>query len=299
MVIPAAVGDNLLPANNLWAFRLSAPGSAYAGYLFGTLIKNTQTPVATPSAPAAASGGPAASQPALKLAIIYEADTFGESAAVASAHAAMNQSINIVTYASFPADNPDLNKLNDLASAAKTGQAQVVYLISSDPSVAKMLVSAFRNQSGFSPLLIGQAGGFANQVFLASPQAEGVYILRQELDHSACPVDITSSDQAQNFAAVNLLDQAIVAAEKNMPHDWWNPFPMQNLDATQLSLLREKVRDAIKVYNADLPCMGKVAFDNTGQNKLLRFELVTVQNKTVKVVPVAGFQQVLPQASQN
>jgi hypothetical protein len=32
MIVPTAGGDNLLPSNNLWAFRLSAPGSDYASY---------------------------------------------------------------------------------------------------------------------------------------------------------------------------------------------------------------------------------------------------------------------------
>jgi ABC-type branched-subunit amino acid transport system substrate-binding protein len=298
MIIPSAVGDNLLPSNNLWAFRLSAPGSAYASYLFGTLIKTP--PAASPSGAAAPTpAANAAAQQGIRLAIIYEANTFGESAAVATAHAAMKQAMNIVTYSSFAADNPDVTKINDLADAAKTGQAQIVYLVSSDPGVAKMLAGAFKNQTGYAPLLIGQAGGFANQAFLTSPQAEGVYVLRQELNRSSCPADINSTDQAQNFAAINLLDQAVQEAGKSFAKPWWNLFPAQNLDATQLPLMREKVRDALKTFNADLPCMGKVAFDNTGQNKLLKFELVTIRSGMVNVVPVGVFQQALPQVSPN
>jgi len=297
MLIPSVGGDNLLPSTNQWAFRLSAPGSAYASYLFGTLIKSPLA--ASPSGASKPAAAATTTQNGIRLAIIYEANTFGESAAVATARAAMNQGMNLVTYASFKADNPEIQKLSDLVDAARSGQVQLVYLISSDPAVAKLLVGAFHSQAAYSPLLIGQAGGFSNQAFLSSPQAEGVYVLRQELDRTSCPVDITSTDQAQNYAALNLLDQAVQEAGNNMPRPWWNILPGQSLDAAQLTVLREKVRDALKTYNADLPCMGKVAFDNTGQNKLLRFETIIVQAGKVNVVSADAFQHVLPQVSSN
>ena len=296
MIIPSATGDNLLPATNQWAFRLSAPGSAYAAYMFGTLIKSPQvsTPVATP-----APGAPSVLNNGLRLAIFYEENTFGESAAVASARAAMKQAMNIVLYRSYTPDNPEQAKIQDLADTAKQDDAQVVYLISSDPSTALMLTAAFQAKTGYYPLIIGQGSGFASQVFLSSSQSEGVYVLRQKLDSSSCPADITATDQAQNYAAVYLLGQAVQQAGLSMPKPWWNVLPSQALDSTQLKLAREKVRDAIKTFTADLPCMGKVAFDNTGQNKLLQFELVTIQNRMVKPVSIASFQQALPQISPN
>ena len=138
MIVPSAVGDNILPSNNLWAFRLSAPGSAYADYLFGSLLTKDNFGVDLDDANAS---------PILNIAILYEGNTFGENAAVATARAAIQMGVGIEVYASFPPKTPDPGRLNILLNAVKDSDVHLVYLISSEPDVAITLAQLFH--SGF------------------------------------------------------------------------------------------------------------------------------------------------------
>lgn len=269
MLVPSANGDNLFPSNNLWAFRLSAPGSAYAGYMFGSLLTKANA------------GSEALSQnefPGLRVAILYEQNTFGESAAVAAAEAAMAQSIKIGLYANFPAHNLDPDTINKLMDDVKAKKIQMAFVISSDPGVAKTLVQALNASFGPAsmPVIVGMAGGFASQDFLTAPEAQRVFVLRQQMFAADCPADVKSIYQAQSYASVYLLDQAITQAItelKKSPAQWFAP---PTSISTQSITFREKVRDVLKETNTTLPCIGPVAFDNTGQNKLLKIELITV-----------------------
>jgi len=277
MIIPTANGDNLLPSNNLWAFRLSAPGSAYASYLFGTVLTKAEfgsDPETT------------ADSPRLKVAILYEENTFGESAAVATVRAAMQLGVGVDVYASFPPENPDPARLNRLLNAVRDGDIQLVYLISNDPDVAKTLAQLFQNgfPSQAMPVLVGQAGGFASRDFISSPEAEGIYILRQSLDPKDCQAEIQSLYEAQTYAALYLLDHAVQQVREIQPTPKWYEF--NNVQTDDLATFREKVRDIIKQTEIEIPCVGKVAFDNIGQLKNPKFELVTVTDGELHIGPL-------------
>lgn len=286
MLVPTAYGDNLLPANNLWAFRLNAPGSAYAAYFFDTVL-----PAAAPavSAAPAPTDTPSETPSALKIAILYEQNTFGESAAVAAAHGAMKQAVNIGLYANFNPSTPDPDRLKTQIDTLKTENVNLVYLISSDPQVALMLVRAIRTAyaPGAAPVLVGQAGGFATLDFSASADAEGVFVLSQMLDRSNCPSEVKSISQAQMYAAVSLLDQAVTQVKESSTSarsalSFKIRLPgagsSTGSDASELTSLREKVRDTLKATNTKLPCLGKVAFDNSGLNKSLQFDLMLIHS---------------------
>lgn len=281
MVIPTAGGDNLLPSNNLWAFRLSAPGSAYANYLFGNLL----TKADFGSDPDIATNAPR-----LNIAILYEGNSFGESAAVATARSAMQLGIGIGVYGNFDPQYPDPARLNQLLAEIESGGIHLVYLISSDPSVAVTLVQSFRQRmdSFFMPVLVGQAGGFASLAFIQSEQADGIYILRQKVEPDQCPVDLQSLYQAQTYAAGILLNQAIEEVIAQQPERKWYQINTTQPD-DQTAAFRENLRDQLKLTNQNIPCVGKVAFENNGQLKNPQFELVTVENGTFHIGPLEEF----------
>lgn len=286
MLIPTAGGDNLLPSANLWAFRLSAPASAYAGYLFDTLMVK---PVES---------GSAVVTPGLRVALIYEENTFGENAAVAAAQAAMRQQMEIVLYSSFSSQAPDPERIRALATSALTQGAQLVLLVSNEPDVALTLVRTFRNVysgKGLLPMLVGQAGAFASAEFLQTGDAEGVYVLRQKLERAGCPAAIDSIYAAQTYAAVSLLDQAARQVKDSLPvqNKWERLLPNRQEPPDTLPAVREKLRNAIRASNYSLPCIGPVAFDNSGQNKLVRFELVQVSGGEVVLRSTEEFQKEL------
>jgi ABC-type branched-subunit amino acid transport system substrate-binding protein len=270
MIIPTAGGDNLLPSNNLWAFRLSAPGSAYATYAIDTLL-TVQTN--------REEGERISTVAEMKIAILYEANTFGESAAVAAAQDAMRKEKRVVAYRSFPPDNPDPERLRAIVEDARNEGAQVVALISSSPAVASQLMAAISRVygDGKKPLLIGLAGGFASHEFLVSDQAQDIFVLRQQLVRDGCPAEIESIYAAQTYAALMILDEAVRLVQSNLP------------EVKRLSLLgpldqgpeiefRENLRNELKLVNREVPCIGRVAFDNAGQIKDPKFELVYVKD---------------------
>jgi ABC-type branched-subunit amino acid transport system substrate-binding protein len=288
MIIPTANGDNLLPSNNLWAFRLSAPGSAYADYLFGILLTKAEfgsDPETT------------GDSPKLNIAILYEGNTFGESAAVATARAAMELGVGIGVYASFPAATPDSNRLNILLTRVETENVHLVYLISSDPGVAKTLVQLLHSRIPDSamPVLVGQAGGFASQEFIDSPEAEGVFILRQQVVPENCPVNVKSIYEAQTYAAVYLLGSAVEQAIGNsITSKWYDSLidfvkdPI-NEQTDRIVSFREDVRDVLKQTDTNVPCVGVIAFENSGQVKNPAFELITVKNGETEIGPIDDF----------
>jgi len=286
MLVPSASGDNLFPSNNLWAFRLSAPGAAYAKYMFGNVLTKEFL-----DSIGASIQEDLTQDTGLKVAILYEQNTFGESAAVATATAAMGQSTRIGVYGSFRPVNPDPVNLKNLVTQVKDRGVQLVYLVTDDPGVAKTLLQTF--QSVFTnetmPILVGQAGGFAAVDFLGSPEAEGMYVLRQQINRANCPSSIKSIYDAQSFAAVYLLDKAIqeLSVKPEQSSSFFSLATLTNLtnlkknNGPTSTQKRETIRDFIKQVNIDLPCLGKVAFDNSGQNKLINLELVKVKNNQV------------------
>ncbi len=287
MLVPTANGDNLFPSNNLWAFRLSAPGAAYANYLFGSVLtKQDVDKIMTPS--------DTALDTELRVAILYEQNTFGESAAVATAEAVMAQSIKIRVYGNFAPEHTDPSTLTALAEKVKEADVQLVYLICSDPALAKNLVQTFRTafDKYSMPILVGQAAGFAARDFLDSKEAQGVYVLRQQIDRTDCPADIQSSYDAQTYAAVYLLDQAVQQANDKLAGTK-KRFTLGLRSDSTIQLQREAIRDVLIQVDLNVPCLGMVAFDNTGQNKLLKLEMIHITNGTTEATSPADFLEAL------
>jgi ABC-type branched-subunit amino acid transport system substrate-binding protein len=270
MIIPTAGGDNLLPSNNLWAFRLSAPGSAYAIYTIDSLLSVATNREESERISTVAD---------MKIAILYEANTFGESAAVAAAQAALRKDKRVAAYRSFPADNPDPERLRSIAEEAKTQGAQVMILISSSPSVASQLITAIGRVygDGKKPLLVGLAGGFASYEFLSSDQAANVFVVRQQLVRAGCPTEIQSIYSAQTFAALSMMDETAKLVQQNLPEVKQLAL-LSPLDNNPVIEFRENLRNELKLFNQDVPCIGRVAFDTAGQLKDPRFELVYMQD---------------------
>lgn len=287
MVVPSAGGDNLLPSNNLWAFRLSAPSSSYASYIFGSLILK-------PAPLPAAEGEPV--DLAGKLAIVYEQTTFGESAAVAAAHAAMDLSMEITIYQPFPAESKEPLKLEQIAGDIFESGAHLVYMVCSDPEIAQMLASAVKDQyqNSMMPVLLGMEGGFATNAFINSQAANGVYLVRQAIDRAECPQEIETIYQAKSYAGIVLLEKALTRADEQQPEQ----SRLDALTKTQVDLLsarRENVRDILKGMTITLPCLGQVSFDTTGQNKNQAFEVLLIEDGSTASVTQQDFRAVLEQ----
>ena|GEM_PF-1907847 len=293
MVIPNADGENVIPSNNLWVFRLSAPSSAYAKYIFTEVIQKaspTETDTNTSDSNSSQSG-------TLKLAIIYEKNTFGENAAVSSAQISMDQSIKIVFYGSFTTGEDNAQEIISLAQTVNESGANLVYVISDNPdeaiSITKTLKDAFG--SGLAPIILGQGSGFDSQTFLNSDKATGVYVIRQAINSTDCPAEINSISKARSYASIFLLKDAVSQANKNIiSSKLFSNF--SNKNGNQISEQREKIRDSLKQTDMSVPCLGPVSFDNNGLNKVFSFEFLQVEKDKPITVTADQFRTVVEQA---
>ncbi len=279
MIVPSASGDNLLPTTNLWAFQLSASDSAYADYIIGSVLTKQVL----------GSGLEDGFSPEVRVAVFYEQNTYGESAAVATATAALEQEFEIVVYEKFDTYDPDEFGLRLLVNEVINQDAQMVFLISSNPVVSQKIVDTFTSLLDplSMPILVGMAGGFTSQEFLELGQAERVYVLRQQMSNGSCPKEVNSLYSAQSYAAVKLLEYAIEESGK-LDLDLTS-VSIDSVKIDSLSLQREAVRDVIKEADLELPCLGRVAFDNNGQNKQLRFEIIKTDGGNNSQMPMDDF----------
>ena len=275
MLVPSASGDNLLPSNNLWAFQLSASNSAYAEYLLGSVL--TQRTIAL------GSDLEDDVTPEVRIAILYEQNTYGENAAVATATEALQQEFEIAVYEKFPAENPDPARLRTLVNQVVDQDVQIIFLISSQPDIARQVVETITDMldPGSMPILIGLAAGFTSQEFADFYLAENVYVLRQKIDRSDCPEEIDTLYAAQNYAAVKLLQYAIEEAP-SLESDKNKLFFARETD---LGTQRENLRDVLKAVDVEIPCLGPTAFDNAGHHKYPQFEIVKVADGESRIVP--------------
>jgi len=274
MIVPSASGDNLLSDTNLWAFQLGASNSDYADYLLNTVL-NKQIVY---------KGYEEGFEPEFRIAILHEQNTYGETAAVSAATFAMEQAYSIVVYEHFPADTPSEARLRALVNLALDKDAQMVVMISSNPDVALTLTKTFSELTSpqLRPLLVGLAAGFTSQEFMNSEFLDSTYVLHQQMDAGSCPAEIESLYAAQNYAAVNLL--AATVHEVDTAPTLKDKKLAINTEAEKIMLYREALRDAIRATDLELPCLGRVAFDNAGQNKFLRFEIVTSEAQQTKIL---------------
>ena len=145
------------------------------------------------------------------------------------------------------------------------------------------------------PILVGQAGGFASTEFLESDSNADIYVIRQQLQTGSCPAEIHSHYEAQTYAAVQLLEQAVLQVKENQPEIKFSVFSRDKI--AELAAYRENVRDVLKQIDLNIPCLGQVAFDNTGQNKYLQFELVIAQDDHLVILSTDDFLSIVNQKS--
>lgn len=283
MVIPSASGNNLLPTTNLWAFQLSAPDAAYADHMLNTVLAHQVL-------------GDAEEEffPEMRIAVFYEQNTYGESAAVATAEAALAQGYEIVVYEKFSANFPDRSQLRKMINNVIDQDAQIVFLISNDPAVAQLIVQTFTGllDSLSMPVIVGMAGGFTSQAFLTSDAAENVYVLRQKLDAADCPAEIKSLYAAQTYAAVKLLEYAVQESTTGVVEQISK---LAKGSKTGSAFSKEAIRDSLKAADLELPCLGRIAFDTKGQNKYPRFEIVSTEFGKNNSLPEEAFVNIVKQ----
>jgi hypothetical protein len=289
MVVASADGNNIIPANNQWAFRLSASAEDYSRFMFDDVLNRLKY---EPEVTALLS------DKEIRMAVLYEDNTFGESAAVEIVRAAKPKPkwLSIEVYEKFTvrpigadasARPGDQEQMARLAKEVFTARTQLVMLVCSDPQAALMMVEAIKSAYGSlqysPPIIIGQAGGFASAAFGQGGAAQGVYVLRQKIDPEDCPPEIQAADDAQNYAAAFLLARVVGSSPLPKPAAFSLPF-FNKPDPNALVNQRLDVYNQLKSTKGTIPCVGQVEFDAAFKNKYAygQIELTQVWNGVVE-----------------
>jgi hypothetical protein len=74
-----------------------------------------------------------------------------------------------------------------------------------------------------------------------------------------------------------ILDEASLLVKENMP-EVKRLAVLASPGADPVIEFRERLRDELKLTNREVPCVGRVAFDNAGQLKDPKFELVYIKD---------------------
>jgi ABC-type branched-subunit amino acid transport system substrate-binding protein len=149
VIIPADTGDEIMPANDQWIYRISPPMSDYAAAVMSQLA-GTQTSRLS------------------NLAIFYEHSDYGESVAVSFAKAALAKNLQLSIYQGYSPFAQDYTDLNTaltgknpnivLIIATQTSQASAIYQM-----VKQTLSGGLQTVSG---TIIGNGSGFTSNSFL-------------------------------------------------------------------------------------------------------------------------------------
>ena len=152
-LISSDTGDDVTLTGTQWLFRIPPQNKTYATVAFD-MIKANMTGRAN-------------------IAILYEHSEYGESAAVAAGTAVLNHGLNLVSYQGYNLVQPDLATI---MTDIKDASTDIVYLISTDPQQARLLLNALRTPQtavknfpvgslGLS-MVIGNGSGFTSRDFL-------------------------------------------------------------------------------------------------------------------------------------
>jgi len=291
VVITPDTPDNIMANASSWIFRINPANKVYAGIAFD-MVKDTL--------------GPAA-----RVAILYEQTEYGEDAAITAGDAVLNRDLQLTSYLSY---NPASMDYTALLTQVRDGQADALYLVSTDPGQARAILTGIASLGLRIPLVIGNGAGFTSHEFLYnqagqlnagiggmaltvpwSPDLKG----RPNPDFNQRLADFRKSDHTtathpavvgtiQAYTALHLLADAITETAKASPKDW--NAVLSNPD--QLASYRGELAQTLRSFKAaeHSTMLGAIEFDADGQNRVdavivqaISGSLVTVYPKTAAV----------------
>jgi branched-chain amino acid transport system substrate-binding protein len=276
MLIPSAGGTHILPAENLWAFRLSASEAATAQTVFQMLKDELGANK--------------------KVAILFDDSTFGHDAAVTAVAEMEIQGLVVAAY--MPYNTSDL-AYADIMQELQMAMPDVLYIIFKQPQQAESILSALQENRVQPSMIIARGGGFATYAFLTTnegglnPLAENLVIATQW--------DVDLGDQrVQNFlqAFSDFSDE-----KYGQPH-----FPTQynveaysslvvlagalqkTMDSPDVNMLdissaRLGLRQALQAYKTNLTPLGSIDLGTQGQNQSLVYLFQVIEGELVIVYP--------------
>lgn len=154
LVVPTASSDLITAQGYEWVFRINAPSRAYAS----TALDFVQEEL-----------GDSAT-----LAVIYDGQLFGESAAVAVATGAAERGLNVVAYEAYKSGSTDYTSL--LARVQET-DPDVIYFAANSEREAAQLMKQCRDLDLNPRVYIGHAGGFVMPGFLSEAGEDAEFII--------------------------------------------------------------------------------------------------------------------------
>ena len=271
MLVPSAGGEHVLPAENLWGFRLQATETSYAQTVF-SMVKDSL-----------GEDG--------RVVVIFEDTTEGHDAAVAAVNALEAQGLKAVGY--FPIRSVQSKSYEILPQALNDLRPNVAYIVFNQTDLAAHILAVLNEtQPQFT---IARGGGLATQSFLlkqiGQPSAETLLIatqwpatvqaLEEDPFFQAYAAATTSEENPGSLPSMFTIEaykglQIIAAAAGRV-------LATGKAAPTETEKFRAALREEMRSYQENTPFWGVINFAAGGQSPS-QVWLARLQGENMEIV---------------
>ena len=292
IIITTDTADDVFNSRNQWLFRLSLANSAYAEAAFSMAIDNLDTPPG--------------------VAIFYEHNEYGESAAVSSGTVAINLNLTISSYTGYnPGSDNYLEVLEKLKSDVGSSTNNILYIISSNSSQALAIVARVKEMKLPFTYIIGNGSGFSSRDFLYDangapnpdldkvivtlpwtmdlawkgiPELNTTLLAQRKTDKPNLPPYPMVSRTAQAYVGLNLVVEVLKTLSETNLKDWALVMAKPTtFAATFRPLIAENLRNLKGSDHTGI--MGPIEFDANGELKTKPLLAQFIEGQLVTIYP--------------
>ena len=276
MIVPSAGGTHILPAESLWAFKLSSTEAAISQAVF-QMVKDEL-------------GG------LKKVGIVFEDSTFGHDAAVAAVTEAEARNLVVTAYLPYNSSSEGFSTVVDQLQMALP---DILYLVFKDPTQAENLLTALQDSQLEFTMVIARSAGFATSTFLTgeeggiNPLAENLIIPSQWRSDPDNEV-VINFEQAfaaytqEQYGSAYLPTEVNVEAYSSLvmlAHALEKTMNSADVNMQDITSVRSILRQSLQGYKSELTPLGVLDMDAAGQNQSLVFLDQVIEGQFVVIYP--------------
>lgn len=286
LLLPVTTADASDRSNSFPVFTLAPSIQDTVNYLFGSILDSgTRQAVNNRIFQDAV-----VEDYSINVGVWYEDSSFGETAAVETARAAIGNGFTLTLYREIDSrlNSTEVRQIFSGFSEEEVRKIDIFLIISDNPGTGISAASfpASETASENKPLVIywyEQAGKTDPVQILDDAQS---VMIRQAIDRLDCPPEITASVDAENLAGASMVES--VFADRFPSFQVRNNFPGLFGNATKKEDIIKKSRgmilEQIRSMDHSAPCLGRIIFDSDGSNSNPRLEMVTGIDGYLRVV---------------
>ena len=210
----------------------------------------------------------------VKAAIFFPDDFNGHNTAVLIGQSLMSNGADLEIYSAYPENYLDETIANEWKNdQTRMNDLDIVVIVGNYSQTKSDLNEVMESWQGRqTPPAVIVCGMDAFSVTDEILKYDNLYFVRQTLDMSKCPSDITTYDEAMGYAAGYVAASALINARQNPPAENKNFFGFLtgNTDSAEtrrqfIEAYRDTVSTSMRdLAGTDIPCYGKLRFTQNG-----------------------------------